>query len=85
MAHSSCEVFSSSRTSRTDDPDEVLFMLDEIPTDNGSTTAEEPDSQPDNTAPEINSDSSPEPSSGEPHETTSEGLSTSGTKKKTAA
>lgn len=60
-------------------------MLDEIPTDNGSTTAEEPDSQPDNTAPEINSDSSPEPYSGEPHETTSEGQSASGTKKKTAA
>lgn len=85
MAHSSWKVFSSSRTSRTDDPDEVLFMLDEIPTDNGSTTAEEPDSQPDNTAPEINSDSSPEPYSGEPHETTSEGQSASGTKKKTAA
>ena len=51
MAHSSWKVFSSSRTSRTDDPDEVLFMLDEIPTDNESTTEEEPDSEPDNTPP----------------------------------
>lgn len=89
MAHSSWKVFSSSRTSRTDDPDEVLFMLDEIPTDNESTTEEEPDSEPDNAAPEIDSeeseDSSTEPSDGEPHETTSEGPSTSGTKKKTAA
>ena len=77
MAHSSWKVFSSSRTSRTDDPDKVLFMLDKIPTDNESTTEEEPDSEPDNTAPEIDSkeseDSSPEPSDGEPHETTSEG------------
>ena len=34
MAQSSWQVFSSSRTSRTNDPDEVIFMLDEIPTDN---------------------------------------------------
>ena len=75
MAHSSWTVFSSSRTSRTDDPDEVLFMLDEIPTDNESTTEEEPDSELDLTAPEIYSegskDSSPEPSDKEPHETIS--------------
>ena len=32
MAHSSWKVFSSFRTSRTDGHDEVLFMLDEIPT-----------------------------------------------------
>lgn len=73
MAHSSWKVFSSSRTSRTDDPDEVLFMLDEIPTDNESTTEEEPDSEPHNTALETDleepEDSSPEPSDGEPHET----------------
>ena len=89
MAHSSWKVFSSFTTSRTDDHDEVLFMLDEIPTDNESTTEEEPDSEPDNAAPEIDleesEDSSTEASDGEPHETTSEGPSTSGTKKKTAA
>ena len=89
MAHSSWKVFSSFTTSRTDDHDEVLFMLDEIPTDNKSTTEEEPDSEPHNTALETDleepEDSSPEPSDGEPHETTSEGPSTSGTKKKTAA
>ena len=45
MAHSSWKVFSSFTTSRTDDHDEVLFMLDEIPTDNESTTEEEPDSE----------------------------------------
>lgn len=81
MAHSSWKVFSSFTTSRTDDHDEVLFMLDEIPTDNESTTEEEPDSEPDNTALETDSeeseDSSPQPSDGEPHETTSEGPSTS--------
>ena len=70
MAHSSWKVFSSSRT---DDPEEVLFMLEEIPTDNESTTEEGPDSEPDNTAPEIDSekseDSSPEPSDKEPHAT----------------
>lgn len=73
-AHSSWKVFSSSRTSKTDDRDEVLFMLDEIPTDNESTSDDEPDSEPDDTAPETDSeeseDSSPEPSNGEPHETT---------------
>lgn len=64
-------------------------MLDEIPTDNESTTEEEPDSELDFTAPEIYSeeseDSSPEPSDKEPHQTISEGPSTSGIKKKTAA
>lgn len=89
MEHSSWTVFSSSRTSRADDPDEVLFMLDEIPTDNESTTEEEPDSELDFTAPEIYSeeseDSSPEPSDKEPHQTISEGPSTYGIKKKTAA
>ena len=73
MAHSSWKVFSSFTTSRTDDHDEVLFMLDEIPTDNKSTTEEEPDSEPHNTALETDleepEDSSPEPSDGEPHET----------------
>ena len=89
MAHSSWKVFSSSRTSRTDDPGEVLFMLDEIPTDSECTTEEGPDSEPDNKAPEIDSeeseDSSPEPSDEEPGETISEGPTTSGIKKKTAA
>ena len=76
MAHSSWKAFNSFRTSRTDDYDEVLFMLDEIPSDNESTTEEEPDSEPDNTALETDSeeskDSLPDPSDGEPHETTSE-------------
>ena len=36
MAHSTWKVFSSSRTYRPNDPDEVLFMLDEIPNDNES-------------------------------------------------
>ena len=45
MAHSSWKAFNSFRTSRTDDHDELLFMLDEIPTDNESTTEEEPDSE----------------------------------------
>lgn len=49
MAHSLWKVFSSSKTSKTNDPDEVLFMVDEIPTDNESTTEEEPDSEPDDT------------------------------------
>ena len=81
MAHSSWKAFNSFRTSRTDDYDEVLFMLDEIPTDNESTTEEEPDSEQDNTALETDSeeseDSSPDPSDGEPHETTTERPSTS--------
>ena len=47
MAHSSWQVFSSTRASRTNDPDEVLVMLDEIPTDNESTTEEEVDSDKD--------------------------------------
>ena len=56
-------------------------MLDEIPTDNESTTEEEPDSEQDNTALETDSeeseDSSPDTSDGELHETTSNRPSTS--------
>ena len=71
MAHSSWQVFSTSRASRTNDPDEVLFMLEEIKTDNETTTDEESDSgydadnhanshfanesEPDNTVPDIDS------------------------------
>ena len=40
MACFSWKVFSSSRTSRTNDPDGVLFMLDEIPTDTESTNSD---------------------------------------------